>query len=277
MIASLMLIAGVSLALAGERSIAGLRGISDDASGQTAASDVSLVGKIRAINVGKGWVALEDASGTEILEISLAGPTWEKLQVGQWVRLDFKSCRFQRGEQVIQAGTGPVVQMDGWHTPREETGSIHLSKGFHPIRIEWFNSMRAPLLQVRLSGPGMEMAAIPAEMLWHPAEGKVSPEPGLKFEAYQIPDVVSLSDLEGRAPSMAGIARTIGLEHAAGESNVALVFDGLLSVPMKGGYSIAVRSVDGAKVRIGGDSPDCHILPEPANDLLSHLRRCCGG
>lgn len=251
------------LTLAAQRSVAELRGILDQAGGQTPASDVSLVARIRAINVGKGWIALEDASGAEILEISLADPAWEKLRVGQLLGLEFEDCRFVRGEQVIHAGTGPVVQMDGWHTPREKTGSIRLSKGFHPLRIEWFNSLRPPMLQVRLAGQGIEMAEIPEAMLWHFPGAKASPEPGLNFEAYQIPGVAALSDLQGRAPSTSGIARTIGLEHAAGETDVALVFDGLLAVPADGEYSIAVRSVDGAEVRVGGNSPDFQILPGP--------------
>ncbi|MEM8712325.1 MAG: alpha-L-fucosidase, partial [Planctomycetota bacterium] len=61
-----------------------------------------------------------------------------------------------------------IVDNDGLHGMRRASGKIALRRGYHPIRVEWFNSRGAQGLEVRWTGPGVGRdELIPREALFH--------------------------------------------------------------------------------------------------------------
>ena len=61
-----------------------------------------------------------------------------------------------------------VINNDGSHSRRSRQGKIALSKGFHPIRIEYFEDYDGESLEVHIQGPGLNLQPIPFDLLFHP-------------------------------------------------------------------------------------------------------------
>jgi hypothetical protein len=60
----------------------------------------------------------------------------------------------------------PVIENDGIHGMTEKKGEIALAKGFHQIRLEYFQGSGGSGLAFRVSGPGLKKQAVPAKMLF---------------------------------------------------------------------------------------------------------------
>jgi len=59
-----------------------------------------------------------------------------------------------------------VVNNDGAHGPQEKSGGIFLQKGFHPIRLTYFQAGGGLALQVKISGPGLDKQEITPDLLF---------------------------------------------------------------------------------------------------------------
>lgn len=60
-----------------------------------------------------------------------------------------------------------VVDNDGQHAPQEESGTIVLKAGLHPITVGFFQASGGKVLDVSIEGPGMKKQIISKEMLFH--------------------------------------------------------------------------------------------------------------
>ena len=69
------------------------------------------------------------------------------------------------GSKLILDGVA-VVENDGVHGMAEKKGEIALVKGFHQIRVEYFQGAGGSGLALRVSGPGLNKQVIPAKMLF---------------------------------------------------------------------------------------------------------------
>ena len=58
-----------------------------------------------------------------------------------------------------------VVDNDGDHGVITKSGSITLTEGRHPIRVEWFNGGGGYWLGTYIEGPGMPKQIVPPSML----------------------------------------------------------------------------------------------------------------
>lgn len=65
-----------------------------------------------------------------------------------------------------------VVNNDGLHSRLERTGEIALKKGFHKIRVEYFNRTGAGDLVVSVRTTGLKKQLLPAEWLFHQPDTK---------------------------------------------------------------------------------------------------------
>ncbi|MCF7802620.1 MAG: chitobiase/beta-hexosaminidase C-terminal domain-containing protein [Candidatus Marinimicrobia bacterium] len=64
-------------------------------------------------------------------------------------------------------GEEEVVRNDGVHGMRARSGQIALEEGFHPLKIEYFETVLGHGLVVRWSGPGFEKQIVPQEFFFH--------------------------------------------------------------------------------------------------------------
>jgi len=60
-----------------------------------------------------------------------------------------------------------VVDNDGPHSARPQSGQIALEPGLHLLRLEYFQAGAAKALEVSVEGPGLPKQPVPAEMLAH--------------------------------------------------------------------------------------------------------------
>ena len=65
----------------------------------------------------------------------------------------------------LYIGSGLVVENDGLHGINEETGSIALSAGYHPIRVTFFEKTGANQLKISYRGPNMVKQVISEKVL----------------------------------------------------------------------------------------------------------------
>jgi hypothetical protein len=61
-----------------------------------------------------------------------------------------------------------VVENDGLHSSREESGAVALAAGLHPITVAMFEQSGGFELQVSYAGAGLERQAVPAAALFRP-------------------------------------------------------------------------------------------------------------
>ncbi|HUT10063.1 MAG TPA: PA14 domain-containing protein, partial [Thermoguttaceae bacterium] len=67
-------------------------------------------------------------------------------------------------------GNIEVVNNDGMHAPKEESGSIHLKAGKHPIRVYFMQGGGGSALSVSYEGPGIAKSQIPSQALFRDAD-----------------------------------------------------------------------------------------------------------
>lgn len=75
-------------------------------------------------------------------------------------------CNSNDGSKLFLDGA-LTIDHDGLHKLSERLGIVALKKGFHSLRVEYFESGGAEGLEVSCEGPGMDKKPISAELLWH--------------------------------------------------------------------------------------------------------------
>jgi alpha-L-arabinofuranosidase len=70
------------------------------------------------------------------------------------------------GADIVIDG-GLIADNDGRHAPQERSGTIVLKKGFHEIRVGFFQAGGGKVVDVSIEGPGLQKQLVPAKMLFH--------------------------------------------------------------------------------------------------------------
>lgn len=231
---------------------------------------------IRAVT---GWQSLDDnflllhdASGSALISLQANTPG---LKPGTEVHLT-GNAYLVRGRGAVEVRAVPVVNNDGTHVSLEQqSGSVYLRAGRHPIRVEWFNALDPDELRVEFSGPGIARKPIPADALFHRASESHPWAPGLKYQYYEgtwerLPDFGRLNPIgEGITPGF-DIQRGRGRREHCG-----FVFSGYFEVPVEGEYWFGLISDDGSRLFLGGGGPRIEITG--TNTIPAAARIPAGG
>jgi alpha-L-fucosidase len=67
----------------------------------------------------------------------------------------------------LYIGNELVVDNDGLHGPTEVIGRLILEKGYHPIRVDYFQRTGGTDFEVAYMGPGIDKQTIPSTILSH--------------------------------------------------------------------------------------------------------------
>ncbi|HTI98083.1 MAG TPA: ATP-binding protein [Dongiaceae bacterium] len=223
-----------------------------------------LEGQVRAVVPEAGLLALQDASGTELLELPLTGVN---VSVGDWIAIEANPCLVAQTRFGARVEDVPVVNNDGSHSDTEKTGTITLEAGMNPIRLEWFNGPSEFSLSLACEGPGISLQPVPAARLWHAVAGMESPQSGLDYQAYEGTGWQSLPDFCWLNSVAAGRATNFNLACRTRDENCALVFTGLLQVDQPGAYTFHLKSDDGSRLYIGRSGVTCQLLTAPGGPL----------
>jgi signal transduction histidine kinase len=218
---------------------------------------VTISGKVLATDPGSNRLAIEDDSGSAILDVKLPPDAWGQIAPGRTIEFDFSPNRFVRRGFKIDCGSGHLIEVDGRHPPVERRGSLSLSKGKHPFQLEWFNGQATSALQLGVDGPGFSYDSIPEAWFSHGAD------PGINYERFRVKAIGSLEEIPASwAGDLKGTVERINAVPAEGMEDVALRFSGQLEVPVDGVYTFRLKSDDGARLEIGGSPPSWKILPD---------------
>jgi signal transduction histidine kinase len=222
-----------------------------------------------------GLLVVQDPTGVELLEL---GRLTEAIVPGERIRLQGERLLLRRRELGTQISAAPVVDNDGLHGWRIQTGDVLLKAGRVSLELDWFNCLRNLGLDVfcqESDGPSLVLG-VPA--LWHvapsPSElvaaSRESPvvlgadnggaltrrrysealEPGLQAEAYEghwekVPDFDLLT------PVKSGTTTNCDVGFRTRDELVGLRFKGFFEAPRDGKYTFRVGSDDGTLLFIG--------------------------
>jgi signal transduction histidine kinase len=233
-----------------------LRNAANDDPGSLVA--FSLQGTVVEINANAGLIVLQDESGIEMLETSLAGLA---LIPGQQIRL-------QGTNFVVPSAFGvdierrPLVDNDGLHPEFERTGSVYLKKGHFPIQVLWFNYTRFRSLSIEYSGPNFARRKIPDSALFSAMvlpSGGVNYAGGLNYHCFEG-QWQSLAALQPKVPVKTGVASNFDLSVTTRDEHVALAFDGFIQIDEDGLYTFYLGSDDGSQLFIKHVPPELTFL-----------------
>ncbi|HSR87574.1 MAG TPA: PA14 domain-containing protein, partial [Pontiella sp.] len=174
----------------------------------------------------------------------------------------------------------PVVENGGLHAPEEQTGTIRLNAGFHPVRVVWFNRTDRYGLSVSYEGPGINRQPIPDENLFHipaePAPGATNYIRGLRYRNFEGAWWRHLPNFEHIAAVKTGVVENFDIAVRSRTEHVGLEFSGYIRVEREGDYTFYVHSDDGSRLFIGDSSMRVRVvghealpLPNPP-DMRSH-------
>jgi len=218
----------------------------------------SLQGTVAEINTDLGIIILQDESGTEMLETTLAD---RALFPGEQIRL-------QGTNFVIPSAFGvdiersPLVDNDGLHSEVERTGSIYLRKGRFPIQVLWYNYTRYRSLTVEYSGPDFARTKIPDSAL---SSARVRPDGsleyarGLNYRCFEG-QWQSLVELQPMVPVKTGVTSNFDLAVTTRDEHVALAFDGVIQIEAEGFYTFYLGSDDGSQLFIRNPPPELTVI-----------------
>ncbi len=169
-----------------------------------------------------------------------------------------------------------LINNDGLHGMQERSATMALTAGYHPLRVEFFESGGGAGLQFSWSGPGIAKQLVPASALWQ--EDFVSPPyvAGLLAEFFDSTAALSvIPDLTGRVPE---VSRTdVQIAYASVSTawsglpstmidTFASRHSGWLKIDTAGAYTLFVSSDDGSRVYLDGamviDNDGLHGMQE---------------
>ncbi len=202
-----------------------------------------------------GAVLVSDPTGVEILQFDTPAPP---LEPGDQIRVTAPHCWLRPHDTGVELSAVPVVNDDGHHPRRLASGEINLSAGYHPLRLEWFNSLFDYGLEFTFSGPEIPLQKVPVTAYWHlptnALDARADFSPGLQVAAYEgfweaVPNFTLL-------PSVAaGILPDLNLGFCPHPEYIGLRFNGFFRAPRDGLYQFQLNSDDGSLLFLDEQDP----------------------
>jgi signal transduction histidine kinase len=211
-------------------------------------------------------LVLHDDTGTCEVEVDLQG---QPVETGQRIRVAGYGALAKTANGFRLGVIGPVVDNDGVHAMIEHSGSVYLTAGAQPLRVDWFNGTYDYGLKVEYQGPALPRQPIPLAALCHlESKGGASTRvPGLDYSVYDVTEE-SLPDFRSRPAIQSGRVAGFDLNILPHKEHVGVEFNGFLDVARTGVYTFATTSDDGSKLFVGGPSMSVAVIghcapPEP--------------
>jgi len=233
----------------------------------------SLTGLVCAAQSESRLVALQDRSGTVLLELPQLDSS---VHAGNWLVMGATNAIVRRTPFGLKIGTGPLAEIDGIHRALSRSGSVYLETGRQPIRVEWFNGAGSATLDVEWAGTDLPRQPVSTSALWHGGASESHPfQPGLNFAAYLGGDWTQLPDFSRLQPVVTGVATNFNLDYRPRPDQVALMFSGFLQISNAGIYTFYIRSDDGGRLFVGTPAAQCgyrlleHTSPPPTPRILA--------
>lgn len=195
-----------------------------------------------------GVLILQDETACQIIELSSLD---QALEPGDRIRLVSPRAMLRRRPFGLQLSSEPVVENDGPHAVASAEGTIHLEKGSHPIRVDWFNCLFSYALDISVTLPNGEHVPLVTSNIQAVANASApllfSVTNAECYEGYWE----SIPDYELLVPAWSGPVPRLDLGCMTRQEMVALRFTGTFTAPTNGDYLFSVASDDGALLFLG--------------------------
>jgi signal transduction histidine kinase len=208
---------------------------------------VRLEGVVLWVNPIKDELILQDNTGGVMMKVDLRNHP--EVQPGEKILIEGSCLNTREG-----LAFGILIDNDGIHASTEKSGMLFLSKGLHPISVEWFNGPANFDLELDYMGPGISRQKIPDMTLFRKemdlASGTNRLVQGLDCRDYEgnwdrLPDFSRLPVLKR------GTVTNFDLQFRTRDENVGLLFSGYFDASRDGKYRFWLGSDDGSKLYIG--------------------------
>lgn len=220
-------------------------------------------GVVRAVGEGRRFIAVDDGSITELLEV-MSLP--ENVRPGNHVVIRGANSAVSRGPMGIRLASTPVVEIDGMHPPVARSGKIYLREGMREFRMEWFNGHSGGVLDLEYEcsdgGVPIPRQKVPADVFYHRELGSDVFKPGLAYSSYTVPFMRMLPGFSRLVPDGRGGVADLDPAIRSRPEMAALVFDGFFKVPVSGTYQFHVTSDDGARLFITDTPVEVEVTGE---------------
>ncbi|WP_367874152.1 ATP-binding protein [Luteolibacter sp. Populi] len=229
-------------------------------------ADFRLEGRVCAVSADRRMLALQDKSGTFLLECPRLSP---QISAGKVITIEGRRSTLFRSRFAIRLDSGPLIEIDGHHATIKRSASIHLEAGLQPLRVEWFNGLNLAELGLEYEGPGITRSEVPASSFFYDAETG-TPQPGLRYEVYLQDWWLDIADIDGLEAVSAGVVADLDIRVRPRPNQVGLSFAGELRIPETGLYTFHLSSDDGARLYLG--KPHIEISLPSAEEIMPEVK-----
>ena len=228
--------------------------------GQPRVVPVALEGTVWWSDPSGGRVILRDESAVLQLELGLPYPA---VRPGQTLIL-WGRCSVVQSRDALKISPVPLVENNGLHAFTEQSGTVFLKAGKHPVCAMWFNRTDKYGLSIEFEGPGIGRQPVPDAMLYRAEvapDGSTNWINGLEYRCCEgqwwrsLPNFAHLTAVES------GATGNFSLDVKTREDHVGLQFSGWFDVPREGDYTFYVSSDDGSRFFVGPSSLQVHAAP----------------
>ena len=228
-----------------------------------------IVAEVCDADCANGVLLLRDLSGVEFVGLDLKN---HSLEPGTTVCLEGLRCGLKPRSFGLAVVPGLVVNNDGLHPMKLESGTAFLHAGANPIRVQWFNGPGDAGLILEYEGPDLPRQPIPASVLCRaridPVTGLTNFSPGLDYRCYEG-NWHALPDFAKYRPVKTGAATNFDLAVRTRNEAVGLDFTGFITIPREGLYTFYLTSDDGSGLWVGESPVDVRVLDRHAPPPLA--------
>lgn len=205
-------------------------------------------GSIRSISKDRRLIAIQDASGSLILEFD-GFP--DDARVGRGLTVQGMGCLVVGSHSIIKVFPQKLVlDLDGLHPIESRSGSVPLEAGLEPFRLDWFNGPDLAELSLEYEGPEVPRSPVPASSFLHASESGQF-VPGLLYQTFLGDSLGRVDDLAKLKVVSAGVTPGLDLGIRPRPDGVGISFQGYLHIPQTGIYTFHLASDDGSRLMIG--------------------------
>ncbi|MBN2162225.1 MAG: hypothetical protein JXR25_16515 [Pontiellaceae bacterium] len=228
-------------------------------SGESIGLLVNIKGVVWWADPSDGRIILQDETAALQLDIDFDYPMPNP---GDLLHLR-GACSVIQSRDALKVAPVPVVDNNGLHVFSEQSGTIPLAAGKHPLRAVWFNRTDRFGLSIEIEGPGLPRRPVPSGMLFRMdiVDGATNWVNGLEYRCCEGQWWRSLPNFTHMAASGAGSVENFQLDVRTRADHVGLQFSGYISIPQDGDYTFYVSSDDGSRLFIGPSTLSITVGP----------------
>lgn len=158
---------------------------------------------------------------------------------------------------MLYIGEDLVVDNDGDHAAKTEKGTVYLTEGYHPIKVEYFQQGGGRTLLVEMETINSVRREVPADMLFRETLGLAGTAAsqltnGIRFSYYEASTFGVVPDFKTITAMKSGIINSIHIGPAERAEVFAFNFEGYIKIVDDGYYTFYSNSDDGSLLYING-------------------------